>query len=90
MSSCTNRSHSRLGIPGEYDDPRLWSALERICKAAEAVGKFIGIGGFEPRLDLLEKLRKAYPCVCFVMAGRDLGVMQSGMAAMCSKMKAIA
>lgn len=80
----------RMGIPGAYDDVRLWSALERICKAAQSVGKSIGIGGFEPRPDLLQKLRSAYPCVAFVMAGRDLSILQSGMAAMCNKMREVA
>lgn len=78
-----------MGIPGEYENPKLWQGLERICSAATAVGKFVGIGGFEPRLDLLKQLREKYPCVAFVMAGRDLGLMQQGMAAMCKRLEGL-
>ncbi|RSH94111.1 hypothetical protein EHS25_006765 [Saitozyma podzolica] len=51
-----------MGIAGDYDDPRIWSALERICLAAKSASTpahqvYVGLGGLEPRPDLLERLR---------------------------------
>ncbi|WVQ78313.1 hypothetical protein IAT38_000398 [Cryptococcus sp. DSM 104549] len=76
-----------MGISGEYDQPQMEEALDRICKAATAASIYVGFGGLEPRPDILARLRKAHKCVGFVFAGRDLSMLQSGMASQVEKMK---
>ena len=34
-----------MGVPGEYGHERVVAAIDRVCKAARANGKFAGIGG---------------------------------------------
>jgi hypothetical protein len=50
---------------------------------------YVGIGGLEPRPDILAKLRKAFDNVGYVMAGRDTTIMMNGMMAQAKAMKAI-
>ncbi|KAK8846888.1 hypothetical protein IAR55_005978 [Kwoniella newhampshirensis] len=73
-----------LGIPGQYDNEIFQSAVDRIAKAAEKASVdgrkvFIGLGGLEPRPDLLEKFVQKYPLIRFAMAGRDIALMMAGM-----------
>jgi 2-keto-3-deoxy-L-rhamnonate aldolase RhmA len=47
----TNDLTSSLGIPGEYDNPRLLDAYKRIVEVARRNGKFVRLGGVsDPRL----------------------------------------
>ncbi len=34
-----------MGLPGAYGDPRMIEAVKRVCDAARANGKFVGMGG---------------------------------------------
>jgi hypothetical protein len=83
-----------MGIAGNYDDPRIWSALERICLAAKSASTpthqvYVGLGGLEPRPDLLERLRGAFDNIRYVMAGRDTSILLSGMKKQAEEMRAI-
>jgi hypothetical protein len=44
---------AEMGIPGQYDHPKLHAAFERTIAAAERVGKYVGIGGLASRDDLM-------------------------------------
>lgn len=51
----TNDLTAEMGIPGDYDNPRLTEAYERTIKACAKHGKWVGVGGLHSRLDLVEK-----------------------------------
>ena len=51
----TNDLVAEMGIPGEYDNPRLEEAFVKIIAACKKAGIWLGIGGLQARLDLLEK-----------------------------------
>jgi 2-keto-3-deoxy-L-rhamnonate aldolase RhmA len=51
----SNDLTAEMGIPGQYDSPRVHDAFERTIAACKKHGKFLGIGGLHSRLDLLEK-----------------------------------
>ncbi|KAL7425270.1 hypothetical protein Q5752_000958 [Cryptotrichosporon argae] len=74
-----------LGIPGQYDNPVFRSAVDKVAKAAAAAAElngapvFIGLGGLEPRPDLLEHFVKTYPMIRFAMAGRDIALLLGAM-----------
>ena len=44
-----------LGVPGEFDNPQVIDAIERICTGGKAAGKPGGIHVVEPDLNLLKK-----------------------------------
>jgi hypothetical protein len=84
----------RLGVPGDYENPLVLQALERILNAAQNASTkektvYVGFGGLEPRPDLIKKLRAAHSNVGFVMAGRDLGILLAGMTAQATAMRAL-
>ncbi|KAI5480290.1 aldolase [Pseudohyphozyma bogoriensis] len=85
-----------MGIVGEYDNPKLRAALDRICKAAQAATEkngykvYVGFGGLEWRPDLMKHLASTYDNVRYVMAGRDSTVLIKGTRAQGSAMKEIA
>lgn len=51
----TNDMTAEMGIPGEYDHPRLLEVYEKTINACKKHGKWVGIGGLHSRLDLVEK-----------------------------------
>ncbi|EUC41934.1 hypothetical protein COCMIDRAFT_104877 [Bipolaris oryzae ATCC 44560] len=51
----TNDMTAEMGIPGEYDNPRLTEVYEKTISACKKHGKYVGIGGLHSRLDLVEK-----------------------------------
>ena len=51
----TNDLTAEMGIPGEYENPRVTGAYERTIAAARKHGKWVGVGGLHARLDLVEK-----------------------------------
>ncbi|KUJ18713.1 HpcH/HpaI aldolase [Mollisia scopiformis] len=72
-----------LGIPGQYDSELFHSAVAKIATAAEKASVngrkvFVGLGGLEPRPDLLEGFAKKYSLVRYAMAGRDLAILLAG------------
>lgn len=51
----TNDLTAEMGIPGDYESPRLTEAYERTIRACAKHGKWVGVGGLHARLDLVEK-----------------------------------
>ncbi|KAI6764077.1 hypothetical protein HG530_007866 [Fusarium avenaceum] len=54
----TNDLTAEMGIPGDYENPRLTEAYERTLAACQKHGKWLGVGGLHARLDLVEKFCK--------------------------------
>ncbi|KAF2171781.1 hypothetical protein M409DRAFT_50425 [Zasmidium cellare ATCC 36951] len=83
-----------LGIPGQYDTDLFQNTVARIADAAEKASidgrkVFVGLGGLEPRPDLLEKLAQRHPCIRFAMAGRDIALLMGAMNKQVAAMEAI-
>jgi 2-keto-3-deoxy-L-rhamnonate aldolase RhmA len=51
----TNDLTAEMGIPGDYENPRVTEAYQRTINACQKVGKWVGVGGLHSRLDLVEK-----------------------------------
>jgi 4-hydroxy-2-oxoheptanedioate aldolase len=62
-----------LGLPGQYEHPKLAEAYERTIAACRRRGKHVGVGGLASRPDLVEKLVKAG--ARYVSTGTDLGFL---------------
>jgi len=62
-----------MGIAGQYDHHEIQTALDRIAHAAEAHGKFFGLGGLSTRQDLLAKYVKKG--ARFISLGADLTML---------------
>ncbi|CZT19049.1 related to 2,4-dihydroxyhept-2-ene-1,7-dioic acid aldolase [Ramularia collo-cygni] len=72
----TNDLTAEMGIPGDYENPRVTEAYRRTIEACHKVGKFVGCGGLHSRLDLVEKF-----CgmgVNWVMAATDGPLLLAG------------
>ncbi|CAK4033813.1 aldolase [Lecanosticta acicola] len=83
-----------LGIPGQYDNDLFHSTVARIAAAAQKASTnerkvFVGLGGLEPRPDILEALVKKYSCIRFAMAGRDIALLMGAMSKQVAAMEAI-
>ena len=70
----TNDLAARLGIPGDFANPRIVQAYEAMTAAARAHGKFAGMGGIYE-----ESLMSKYIAmgVRLVLTGSDLSFMMS-------------
>ncbi|OCF57470.1 hypothetical protein L486_04928 [Kwoniella mangroviensis CBS 10435] len=67
---------SDMGIPGDFSNPRIEEAFDRVSAAAQkgsVNGRkvSVGFGGLHNRLDLVEKFAKKNGNARFVMAGAD-------------------
>jgi 2-keto-3-deoxy-L-rhamnonate aldolase RhmA len=72
----TNDMTAEMGIPGDYENPRLTEVYQKTIDACNKHGKFVGIGGLHARLDLVEKF-----CVMgarWVMAATDGPLLLGG------------
>ncbi|CAI0648075.1 unnamed protein product [Colletotrichum noveboracense] len=83
-----------LGIPGQYDSELFHSTVAKIAGAAEKASVdgrkvFVGLGGLEPRPDLLEEFAKRHAPIRFAMAGRDLALLLAGMSKQAASMNEI-
>ncbi|KXS96248.1 hypothetical protein AC578_5481 [Pseudocercospora eumusae] len=83
-----------LGIPGQYDTDLFHSTVARIAAAALSASTgdrevFVGLGGLEPRPDILEALAKKHACIRFAMAGRDISLLMSAMSKQSTAMQQI-
>ncbi|CAK7200415.1 hypothetical protein SEUCBS139899_003110 [Sporothrix eucalyptigena] len=78
---------AEMGIPGQYDDPRFVAAYERIIAAGNKHNVIVGLGGFQGRMDLVEKLGKMG--ARWVSAATDSGLFFSGAVQKCKDMDAI-
>ncbi|KAH8647186.1 HpcH/HpaI aldolase [Xylariales sp. PMI_506] len=71
----TNDLSAEMGIPGEFDHPRISEAYERTIAACRKHGKYVGVGGLNSRLDLVEKF--CAMGASWVMAAADSGLLLS-------------
>jgi 4-hydroxy-2-oxoheptanedioate aldolase len=62
-----------LGLPGQYDHPKLHEAYERTIAACRRRGKHVGVGGLGSRPDLVEKFVKLG--ARYVSTGTDLAFL---------------
>jgi 2-keto-3-deoxy-L-rhamnonate aldolase RhmA len=67
---------SELGIPGQYDDPRVAAAVERLAVAARDAGKLAMVGGI-PDLDLFARLFALGLCP-LLLTGMDTDLLFEG------------
>jgi len=68
---------SELGIPGQLDHPEVLKAVESVVGAAEAAGKFSGIGGVG---DAALVKRYIGMGAKFILAGNDFSFMMAAAA----------
>jgi 2-keto-3-deoxy-L-rhamnonate aldolase RhmA len=66
---------AEMGIPGQYDHPKLAEAFSRAIAAAKKHGKYIGIGGLASRDDLMTGFVQMG--AQYVSTGTDLGFLIS-------------
>jgi 4-hydroxy-2-oxoheptanedioate aldolase len=64
---------AEMGIPGQFDHPRLEQAFARSIAAAGAVGKYVGVGGLASRDDLMTQF--VGMGARFVSTGTDLAFL---------------
>jgi 4-hydroxy-2-oxoheptanedioate aldolase len=64
---------AEMGIPGQYDDPRLKDAFARSIEAARNAGKHVGIGGLASRDDLMTQFVQMG--ARYVSTGTDLSFL---------------
>jgi 4-hydroxy-2-oxoheptanedioate aldolase len=69
----TNDMLADLGLPGQYDHPKVEDAYRRTIEACRSKNKSVGIGGFGTRPDLVEKYVKMG--ARFVSTGTDLAFL---------------
>lgn len=83
----TNDLTAEMGIPGDYENPRLTEAYEKTIAACKKANKWLGVGGLHARLDLVEKF-----CAMganWVMAATDAPLMVSAATQKANKMAAL-
>lgn len=51
----TNDLSAEMGIPGDFDHPRIVKAYESTISACKKHGKYVGVGGLHSHLDLVKK-----------------------------------
>ena len=64
-----------LGVPGEYDHPKLHDAYEKTIDACRKRGKHVGVGGLASRTDLVAKF--VAMGARYVSTGTDLGFLMA-------------
>ena len=69
----TNDLTADLGIPGQYDDPRVRDAYARTIAACRKHGKHVGVGGLSSRPKLIAEFVKMG--ARYVSTGTDLGFL---------------
>ena len=78
-------TEGRLGIPGDFENPTMQQAIDRICQAAQAASTpdkpvFVGMGGMESHRALFQRWRHKHDLIRFCNAGRDDVMLNEGMA----------
>ncbi|HTM59781.1 MAG TPA: aldolase/citrate lyase family protein, partial [Burkholderiales bacterium] len=69
----TNDLTADLGIPGDYDNPRVRDAYARAIAAAKKHGKHVGVGGLGSKPKLTAEFVKMG--ARYVSTGTDLGFL---------------
>jgi len=83
----TNDLTAEMGIPGDYENPRLTAAYEKVGAACRRNNIFLGCGGLHSRLDLVEKFCEFG--VDWVMAATDAPLLIAGATKRASEMSAL-
>ena len=86
-----------MGIPGDYDHPKIAAAYRIVAsaihKASKATGtvKSLGIGGLNSRLDILEKLtmEDEFQVSRYIMSATDSPILLAGFKSKVGQMNAI-
>ncbi|KAJ5894830.1 Pyruvate/Phosphoenolpyruvate kinase-like domain-containing protein [Penicillium taxi] len=68
---------SDLGIPEQYDEPVYLDSVVKVIEAANKVGKPVGIGGLNSRMDLLERWFSMG--AVWSLGAADGAILQNGM-----------
>jgi 2-keto-3-deoxy-L-rhamnonate aldolase RhmA len=71
----TNDLMVDLGIPGQYDHPKVRDAYERTIAACRKRGKHVGVGGLGSRPDLMAQYVKLG--ARYVSTGTDLAFLMA-------------
>ena len=79
---------AELGIPGQYDHPKLLEAFAHCIAVAGKVGKYVGIGGLASRDDLMTQFVRMG--ARYVSTGTDLGFLLGACAQRAGFVKALA
>jgi 4-hydroxy-2-oxoheptanedioate aldolase len=83
----TNDMTADMGIPGEYDHPRVRDAYARAIAAAKKHGKHVGVGGLGGRPKLVADFVKMG--ARYVSTGTDLGFLLSAATASAHQVRAL-
>jgi 2-keto-3-deoxy-L-rhamnonate aldolase RhmA len=83
----TNDLTAEMGIPGQYDDPRVRDAYRRVIDAARGRGKHVGVGGLASRPDLVAEI--VAMGARYVSTGTDLGFLAAACAAKAREVRSL-
>ena len=84
----TNDLTADMGIPGQYDNPRVNDAYAAVIAASRRAGKHCGIGGLATRPDLMEKFVRMG--ARYVSMGTDSAFLQAACTAAARQMTDLA
>ena len=84
----TNDMTADMGIPGEYEHPRVRDAYARALAAAKKHGKHVGVGGLASRPKLIAEFVKMG--ARYVSTGTDLGFLLSAATEQAKQVRALA
>jgi 2-keto-3-deoxy-L-rhamnonate aldolase RhmA len=81
----TNDLTADMGIPGDYENPRVHDAYARAIAAAKKHGKHVGVGGLASRPKLMAEFVKMG--ARYVSTGTDLGFLLSAATAQAKQVR---
>jgi 2-keto-3-deoxy-L-rhamnonate aldolase RhmA len=84
----TNDLTADMGIPGDYENPRVHDAYARAIAAAKKHGKHVGVGGLASRPKLMAEFVKMG--ARYVSTGTDLGFLLSAATAQAKQVRELA
>ena len=88
ISFGTNDMTADMGIPGDYDNPRVRDAYARAIAAAKKHGKHVGVGGLGSRPKLIAEFVKMG--ARYVSTGTDLGFLIAAATEQAKQVRALA
>lgn len=83
----SNDLAAEMGIPGEFEDPRMIDAYAQLVAACRRHGKFAGMGGIYQQPIMQRYVEMG---VRFILSGSDSAFLQAGAASRASFLSAIA
>lgn len=82
----TNDLTAEMGIPAEFDHPRVAEAYERVVAAAHGRGRWVGMGGVTTEAGMARYVGMG---VRFVLSGHDAGFLMAAARARATALRAI-